>query len=378
MRIAVVIALLLPATSLAQGTVAGQGFGYPGGQFSARATGTGGALGPFDLISQVNPAAIAPTSAAELARRPRGLLFSHIEPEYRSTENGPFKSSTHLSRFPLSGGSSRFMRRGTVSLSFSTYLDRTWETTSVIPGSVDGDEVDITTRYASEGAVNDVRLAFGWLFGNNLQAGVAYHAYTGENRLAIGWDFPDSTPFGDVSQQLRLSYSGRAISTGAIYNVPSQGSAAVYARFGGGVKLRANDTVVSRADMPNHLGVALKYTGLRGTTFAAGWEKVEWSAMQALGSTDLNVRDTKRLSFGMETTGPRLGTAPTFVRLGAFSRTLPFDALGSETRETGFSGGAGFQLAFGNIDLSLQRAIRKAGTARERAWLLTIGLAISP
>jgi hypothetical protein len=207
---------------------------------------------------------------------------------------------------------------------------------------------------------------------------VAYHAYTGENRLAIGWDFPDSTPFGDVSQQLRLTYSGRGISAGAIYNVSSVGSASVYGRWGGGVKLRANDTVVAQADMPNHVGVALKYTGLRGTTFAVGWERIEWSALQNLGSAGLAVRDSKRVSLGLETTGPKLGSTPTFLRLGGFRRTLPFDALGNEVRETGFSGGAGFALAFGNIDMSLQRAIRSAGFARERAWLLTIGIAISP
>lgn len=378
MRIIAVLVLLLPATSLAQGTIAGQGFGFPAGQFSARAMGTGGALGPFDLISTSNPAAIAPSSAAQLLRRPRGLLFSHIEPEYRSTENGAFRSSTRVSRFPLAGGSSRLTRRGTVSLSFSTYLDRTWETTSITRGRVDGDDVDITTRYASEGSVNDVRFAFGWLLGNNLQAGVAYHAYTGENRLAIGWDFPDSTAFGDVSQQTRLTYSGRGVSAGAIYNVQTQGSASVYGRWGGSVRLRANDTVVSQANMPNHVGVALRYTGLRGTVFAGGWEKVEWSALRSLGTTDLDVRDTERFSLGLETSGPALGNTPTFLRIGGFRRTLPFDALGNEARETAFSAGAGFALAFGNIDLALQRAIRSAGSARERAWLLTIGIAISP
>jgi hypothetical protein len=378
MRIIALLAVLLPVTARAQGTIAGQGFGYPAGQYSARAMGTGGALGPFDLISTQNPASIAPANAAQLLRRPRALLFSHIEPEFRSTENGAFSSSTRVSRFPLAGGSSRLTRRGTVSLSFSTYLDRTWETAATARGTVGGDPVDITTRYVSEGSVNDVRFALGWLLGNSLQAGVAYHAYTGENRLAIGWEFPDSTPFGNVSQQLRLTYSGRGVSAGAIYNVPSQGSVSVYSRRGGGVRLRANDTLVARADMPNHVGAALRDTGLRGTTFAAGWEKVDWSALRTLGTTDLDVRDTERLSFGLETTGPSVGNTPTFLRLGGFRRTLPFDALGSEARENGFSAGAGFALAFGNVDLSLQRAIRTAGSARERAWLLSIGLAISP
>ena len=374
----VALTLLLPCASFAQGTIGGQGFGYPAGQFSARAAGAGGALGPFDLISPINPAALAPQSQAEIDRRRRGTLFAHIEPEFRSTENGSFTSSTRVSRFPLAGGSSRLGRRGQVALTFTTYLDRTWETSSLTPSTIDGDDVDITTRYASEGAISDVRFAGAWLFGSSLQAGIGYHAYTGENRLAIGWDFPDSTPFGDVSQQLHLTYSGRGVSAGAIYNVKSQGAVSVYGRWGGGVKLRANDTVVAQADMPNHLGVALKYNGLRGTTFAAGWEKVEWSSLKDLGSTSLDVRDTRRISFGLETAGPEFGNSPSFLRLGVFHRSLPFDALGNEAKETAFAFGGGVALPFGNFDLALQRAIRSAGPAKERAWMVTIGLTISP
>jgi hypothetical protein len=379
MRIVALVSLILPVVSTAQGTIGGQGFGYPAGQFSARAMGTGGALGPFDQISPVNPAAIASTSLAEAQLRPARMLFAHLEPEFRSTENGAFSSSTRLSRFPLAGAVSRLGRRGTIGLTFSTYLDRTWETSSTSPQSINGDDVDITTRYASEGSVSDLRAAMAWLIGSHLQAGIGYHAYTGENRLAIGWDFPDSTPFGDVSQQLRLTYSGRGASAGAIYNVPSQGAVSVYGRWGGGVKLRANDTVVATADMPNHVGVALKYTGLRGSTFAAGWESVEWSAMESLGSADLRVRDTRRISFGLETTGPGNGkTSATFLRLGAYQRTLPFDALGSETKETAFSIGTGLAFTRSNFDLALIRANRSAGAGRERAWLLSLGIAITP
>jgi hypothetical protein len=305
-------------------------------------------------------------------------MFAHNEPELRSTESGNLSSTTRLSRFPRAGASGRLTQRGTIALTFSTYLDRTWETTSTTSSTVNGDPVDITTRYSSDGAVGDVRFALGWLVGSRLQVGAGYHAYTGENRLAIGWDFPDTTPFGDVSQQLRLSYTGRGVSAGAIYNVPLQGSVSVYGRWGGGAKLRANDTVVAQADMPDHLGVALRYTGLKGTTFAAGWESVEWSALRPLGTSSLDVRDTERISFGLETAGPGIGRSPTYLRLGGYRRTLPFDALGSEATETAFSGGIGVAITFGNIDFALQRAIRKAGSARERAWLLTLGLAIAP
>ena len=50
--------ILVPVVGAAQGTVGGQGFGYPAGQYSSRAAATAGALAPFDPMSPVNPAAI--------------------------------------------------------------------------------------------------------------------------------------------------------------------------------------------------------------------------------------------------------------------------------------------------------------------------------
>jgi hypothetical protein len=360
------------AGAAAQGTIGGQGFGYPAGQMGARSAATGGALSPFDAISPVNPATISEWQ--------RTVLFFHIEPEYRSTDNAGNSASTRLSRFPLAGGATRIRGRGAFALTFSTYLDRTWETTAVTPGVVDGDEVDITTRNASEGAINDVRFALAWPIGTRIQVGGAYHAYTGENRLAIAWDFPDDRPFGDVAQQMRLSYSGRAASAGAVFSIPDVAAASVYGRWGGGLKLRANDTLVSEAEMPDHLGVSLRYSGLRGTTFAAGWERVQWTAMRNLGSTALGVRDGDKVSFGAETRGPTVGRTPVFVRFGGSRRTLPFDALGREVTETLLGIGAGFPVAAGrgNIDFALQRASRSAGGASERGWLFMLGIAISP
>ena len=56
MRVVALCSLLLATAPLAaQGTVSGQGYGYPPGALGTRTQGTGGALTQFDEETPVNP-----------------------------------------------------------------------------------------------------------------------------------------------------------------------------------------------------------------------------------------------------------------------------------------------------------------------------------
>jgi hypothetical protein len=373
MRRLIVIAFFLPAGAFAQGTIGGQGFGYPAGQLGARAAASAGSLAPFDAVSSVNPATIA--------EWPRKALFFHLEPEFRATNADGRTSNTRTSRFPLAGLAERVSKKVVLGLTFSTYLDRTWETVATTRETVGTDTaVDVVTRYSSSGAINDVRVALGWTFSPRLRLGAAYHAYTGENRLRISWDFSDDLPFGDVSQTSTLAYGGSGLSAGTGWNFAKHGTAAGYARWGGEARMRVGDTLVATARMPDHLGAALQYDGIKGTLLAGGWERVSWSALRGLGSSALAVRDADKLSVGGETQGPMWRGTPVLLRLGVSRRTLPFDALGDQVHETTFSFGTGLIIAkgLGNFDLAVQRAGRSAGGITERSWIVTFGLAIRP
>ncbi|HYV97952.1 MAG TPA: hypothetical protein VE967_10890 [Gemmatimonadaceae bacterium] len=380
---AVGIAMLaLPCVVRAQGSLGAQGFGYPAGQAGARAAGTATALAPFDAVSPVNPATITDWRGS--------VIFFHVQPEFRSTKGTGFTSSTRTSRFPLAGIAERVSRRANgetravVGLTFSTYLDRTWETASSGRQQVGADSVDLTTRYSSSGAINDIRLALGWALTPKLRVGAGIHAYTGENRLAISWDFPDSVPFGDVSQTSTLAYGGTGASFGAEWAVSRWVALAAYGRVGGEARLRVSDTLVSKANMPDHLGLAAFYSGLKGTVISGGWERTKWSALAGLGTATTVPRDADKIAVGAETTGPNWHGAPVMFRLGYSHRTLPFDALGSEVKESMVSVGTGFAIArgggfpAGKVDLALQRAARSAATLSERSWFFTFGLTITP
>jgi hypothetical protein len=93
-RFAVASALCLAARTLcAQGALSLQGFGYPGGETSTRALGTGGSLADFDANSPINPAALLVGS--------RATVYLQYDPEFRWVTGTGLNVSTVTARFPL-------------------------------------------------------------------------------------------------------------------------------------------------------------------------------------------------------------------------------------------------------------------------------------
>lgn len=361
----------LPAAAAAQGGLGVQGYGYPTGQISSAALAVGGANAEVDAASQLNPAAVG------LANR--FAVYMQYQPEFRRTTIGGGTADARTMRFPsfqIAGGQGRL----TVALSASTFLDRTWRneySDSVIVG---GSYVPSTIVASSEGAITDARLAASYTLSPRVQVGVGLHALVGKNDVEFGRNFPDSTGVGDVAQLSTMSYAGGAVSLG-IVSAPVEG-VLIGASFrkGGSLEARQSSTEVYQGDAPDRLGLSVLYTGIPNTTFAARFDRTNWSAMSALGSAQMSVFDANDLGLGVEVVGPRVAGVPSYARLGLRSRGLPFGANGDQVSERSLSGGIGIPVARGRgvIDLSLQRATRSAAGANERAWSLGIGLGIKP
>ena len=117
-------ALVLAAASTsvaAQGSLSTQGFGYPPGQVSARASGAGSGNAEIDALSPINPAALINWGAS--------AVFLQTEPEFRTVRAGGQELRTTTWRYPLVMGALSVGPRAIVALSSSTLLDRTWSTT---------------------------------------------------------------------------------------------------------------------------------------------------------------------------------------------------------------------------------------------------------
>lgn len=356
----------------AQGALSVQGFGYPAGQLSTRASGTAGVLGETDPGSPLNPAALFGVG--------RTLLSFQIDPEFRQVKVGGATVNTTTVRFPVISLGARVGTRGFVGASFSSLLDRTWNASYDDSVTVAGDRVRSTVGASVRGAINDARLAFAWQFSEKFQAGLGIHAITGANHMNLSRVFTDSATFGPLGQNTVLSYGGSAMSAGVVALPVPHLIMAASLRLGGILTTRYDDTVATHAHVPNRYGASLTYDGIPGSQIAVRFNHEQWSRMRSLGTPALQVNDVTELSAGVDFSGPKFQGLPTQVRLGARMRDLPFGFNGKTVSERTLALGGGVPLARGwaILDVSLQRALRKAGDVSERGTILSVGLSVRP
>ena len=374
--IAVLLSLAPFSGMAAQGALSTQGFGYPPGQMSTRARATGGGIAEFDSDSPINPASIA------LTGEPR--MFLQYEPEFRKLTSGGNASNTMTARFPVFAASIPFFSHSSIGVSASTFLDRSASTSITREQEVAGTISTVTENTRFLGAMNDLRLAFGWAPSQKFQIGLGVHAYTGQNRTFFSQTFPDSLKFASISQTTTLGFRGYAGSAGILVRPSRNIGFAVSGRKGQKIEARNADSAVSEANIPDRIGFAVAFEGIPGSSISAHASKEMWSKINGLGSAaGATAVDTWEGGFGVESLGPRIMSRQTVLRLGSRYRTLPFLAAGEEVKELSFAGGVGAQF-FRNraqFDVTLERAGRKAEgnvDAKERAFILSFGLRVRP
>jgi hypothetical protein len=377
---AVSVLAATPRVACAQGTLSGQGFGYPPGGLSTRALGQGGADGEVDAGSAVNPAALALWGRA-------GFTFNY-GPEFRTVDASGRSDRTTVSRFPLVAAATPVGEHFTVGVSAATLLDRTFNTQSSVNQVLSGGETVTTTTFlSSDGSAEDVRGALAWAPGHGVSIGVGLHAFTGENRTHLGLVMIDSSlsttnPFLTAQDSSVLHFSGAGYSAGLLLQPMRALTIAASGRKGGTIRLSKGDTLRSTADVPDRYGVGVRFDGIPGASLSARADWEGWSSLQGLGSSNVRTTDAWEYAAGADVAGPRLGTRVLQIRLGGRTRTLPFLASGTEVKETAYSGGLGFPLAEGRaaLDLALQHASRSASgsNAAEHSWTLGVGLTVRP
>jgi hypothetical protein len=369
------LVLFLGTSLRAQGTLSGQGFGYPLGGLSARALALGGAVGEFDPRSARNPAAV--TQGLRMG------LYAQYDPEYRQVKSATLTDNTVVPRFAAFGLIFPVKQTMAVGLSTHGLLDRTWATRIRSGQRLGPDSVLFTETNRSSGAINETRLTFGWQHeSGKVSLGLAAHFLTGENRLNLRREFDDSLRYGTLNRSLTLAYSGRGVSGGIIVQPVSWLSVAASARQGGGIDLRVEDTVKTSASVPNRFGAAVRMDAIPGVSLMASADRASWSRLNGLGSSQAAARDAWEYGAGIEffSTRARRITDWTYS-LGYRSRELPFAAAGSGVDERLLSGGLAVPVARGRVsmDMAALRVTREAtGQVAERAWQFSFGVTVRP
>lgn len=372
--VAIAVVALVSSRGDAQGALSLQGLGYPTGGLSARAEGTGGGLADFDALSLVNPASLAGVGSA--------ALFFQYSPEFRRVTAGSSTAKTTTARFPLISGVLPMGQTWTLGLSSSTFLDRSSETSLVRRQQVGDitDSANVTERNKVLGAINDVRLALAWARGPGFRLGFGAHAFTGSNRITFLQLFPDSARYISTAQSGRISFAGFAGSAGLEYRPSRAIGFALSGRMGGDLRAESGDTAIGKAPLPDHYSASVIYDGITGASISARVAHDAWSSLSALSSSNIKGFDAWDTGVGVEATGPRILQRIVMVRAGARFRTLPFAFNGEKVSETSFMAGLGAPLARerASFDFSVQRANRASGDIKERGFILSFGLRVSP
>ena len=379
-RVAVLaVAAFLPRPVAPQANLSGQGLGYPTGQFSARALGTGGAIGEIDGLSQLNPAALGFIGAT--------TLFFQIEPEFRRVTVGALTDRTTTARYPLFAAAIPVGASWAFGVSSATLLDRTWTTATKGDVVLGTDTVSSTFIYGSDGSINDLRVAAQWMPSTWARVGLGGHLISGSDRVFIGRTF-DNAAFGSFADTSSLGFDGGAVSGGVQLVAAKRAIVSAAFRKGGQLNARRSDTALGSARVPDRLGLSVAYIGIAGTQIAARTSFDKWSSLNGLRRGSAQAVDAWDTSIGADVAGPRFGSGPPLMlRIGGRWRTLPYEADGRAVRERSLSGGLGTLFANGRVlgDVTLVRAARDASgltiggaTINERAWTLSIGLGIRP
>lgn len=372
--VAIAVVALVSSRGDAQGALSLQGLGYPTGGLSARAEGTGGGLADFDALSLVNPASLAGVGSA--------AVFFQYSPEFRRVTAGSSTAKTTTARFPLISGVLPMGQTWTLGLSSSTFLDRSSETSLVRRQQVGDitDSANVTERNKVLGAINDVRLALAWARGPGFRLGFGAHAFTGSNRITFLQLFPDSARYISTAQSGRISFAGFAGSAGLEYRPSRAIGFALSGRMGGDLRAESGDTAIGKAPLPDHYSASVIYDGITGASISARVAHDAWSSLSALSSSNIKGFDAWDTGVGVEATGPRILQRIVMVRAGARFRTLPFAFNGEKVSETSFMAGLGAPLARerASLDFSVQRANRTSRDVKERGFILSFGLRVSP
>jgi hypothetical protein len=351
-----------------------QGIGFPQRGLGVVARALGGGPGSTDPESALNPAA-----AGLFDNLSVGVLAAT---DFRSLRTGGSTTSgLKGTRFPHALVGGRLPNTPlAVAFGYSAFAERSFDLATTDTITLRGARVGVTDRVASDGGLADLRGAIAWTPNSHLMVGLAGHIISGSTKFSTAREFSDPAyrTFADTVNQ---SFAAYGVSTGVLVS-----SGNVF-RFGGSVRFdtRLRSEVSGRAErvsLPVTVSLGGQVAPVPAIRLSSTFLWKSWSR----ASADLTAAghgqafDTWELGAGLQIGGPESGATKFPLRLGFRRARLPFSAVADRPTETDLTAGTGVRFAGGRarFDVTVERAMRDGGGARERAWQLLFGLQVSP
>ncbi len=369
------VPVLAPRASAQSSQFGVRGLGYPGRPYAARTLATAGAFASFDASASVNPGSLAGLVSLEASLT--GVM------DYRSVSGPSGDASVRESRFPqfLVGGTLR-QKPLTFGLSYSNYLARDFAIVAADTVSLRGLPVGVTDTLVSRGGIGDLRIAAAYHPGR-WSLGAGLHVLTGSNRLRSSRVFADTT-YVPVAQRAEVSYAGIGLSAGIVGALAPALELALSVRADGHLNVDRDSARTATVDLPFTFAAGARWRPRPRLRLAVAGMARTWSAANSdlLAQGGAGARNTIEGSFGAEYTPDVRRPLRKPLRLGVRYATLPFP-LGldaSQPHEFGLALGTGTRFAAdrAGVDLSVERLWRSADAHSERAWVLSVGVSVTP
>jgi hypothetical protein len=374
--VALVLLLAAAGGALAQGSIfAVRGIGFPGRAYGPRSRALGGGFSAIDPLAALNPATIGDlatvTVLATSGTTMRGYTFG------ADTVTG-----LHETRFPfaIAGGPIPGTAL-TIAVSFASYLDRTFDLSANDSILVRGKRIGVSDRIASDGAVADVRGALAWSDpSHSVSLGVGVHLLSGSARLAATRQFGDSA-YQAYNEQGEEELGSAGVSVGALVRVGSALRLSAAARADNQLTITIDSVQVAQVHLPMRFTGGMLFAPVPTVRWAATVSWQNWSRARADGITAGGaVFDTWELGTGVELGGRIDQPSKLPLRFGVRYAQLPFSPTADQPHEFVFSAGTGlsFAAARGQIDATIERALRDGAGVSERAWQLAFSITVRP
>lgn len=367
--------LLSPSESMAQSSVYGVlGIGFVGRPIGTRARGTEGGIAAIDPWSVLNPATAAGfrqlSVAASIGTTLRSYDALGVSADGLTETRSPFGQLAGWVRgTPVS-----------FSLSYYPYADRTYHLITEDSVTIRGDQVGISDRVRSDGAVTDIGGTLAYSISSRFSVGAALHLIMGSTKAEARRSFDDPL-YQEAVEEVQIGYKGMGVSVGFMAALHPSLTIAGSFRTDGDLETLSDTVRFSTVELPMTVSGGLHLAPLRAVRWATTVTRQTWSDargdLQAIGGA--NAFDTWEVGTGIEVGGTP-GTTGVPIRLGFRYAQLPFSPNDDQPREIGASLGTGMRFGGGraSFDLSIERLFRRGGGADEKAWYFTFGLTAHP
>ncbi len=368
--------VLAPTLTEAQSAQFGvRGLGIPGRGLAARATGSGGAFGLFDLESSLNPAALVSANALT-------SVFT-ISQAFQTVENPAGTESTRDTRFPQLMVAGPVRQTGlALALSYSNYTSRDFALRSSSTIDLRGVPVEVTDLFTSRGGLSDLRFGAGYRIRDRWSVGGGVHVITGSNRLESRRSFSDSA-YVSSSQRAEISYAGVGLSAGVVRQFGTRFALATMLRWDGHLNVDRDSARVGTVDLPYSFGLGMRWQPAATLNLASQAIYRTWSAANSdlLAQGGTGAENTLEVAAGAEYTPDPKQPTRWPLRFGGRYAQLPFPLVpGAGIDEIGVSAGTGMRFAQqrGGIDLSVEHVWRSEDVHSERGFIVWLGVSVRP